>query len=316
MHDPQDSVPPPRRVTPRLRLRSPSLSLGGRSPGEERRQAAARVRPRVVSLAATQGGLVTLEQVARIYGRGAAKLGLRRLTDLGELLRVRSNVWVHTAVDRLPIGDQTLEAEACWLALEPNLTLSQRTVRDRGSEDVIAVIGGGAALARWELDELSWRAELLVPVAVDGVFSDGDVKVIPCEVDRADVRWVGGYPYLCPEATLAWAYDATGDLDNVAVALRDAMWRLYPLRSELLTYHLRVVAEKNGWMDDRWNADLIYERLLLIAGDWPTPSRGRYGDGWWSNADHVRRVRERHPDWVDINVLREWDDEYRSEKDD
>lgn len=315
MTDPNDA-PRPRRGTSSLRLRSRPLPLAVRAQGAKRRQAADKIRPLVVALAADQDGLVAREQVARIHGLVTAELGLRRLTDVGELLVVRSNVWVHVAVNRIPIGDQALEAEACWLALEPHLTLRQRTVRDRRSDRAIAVIGGGGACARWELDDIRWGPEILVPVAVDGVRSDDDVRVIAREVDRPDVRWVGGYPYLCPEATLAWAYDATGDLDNVAVALRDAMWRLYPIRYELLTYHLRVVAEKNGWTDQHWNADLIYERLILMAGGWPKPSRGRYGDEWWSNADHVRRVRERHPEWASTDVLRDWYDEYRSEKDD
>jgi hypothetical protein len=229
----------------------------------------------VVTLAATQEGVVTLEQIAQRLGRATAEAGLRTMSAREELDQVLPNVWVHAAAGRLPGWDRILEAQARWLALEPHLTLRQRSRRDRDADDAIAVIGGGAACAKWGIEGLVWGPELYVPAPSARVRSDDEVEIIVDSVPRADVVWVDHFPYLTPEATLARGYDATGDLDRVVEALREAMWRLHPLRRDRLRQHFRVARQWTA--DSTGGDDKIYELLIARAGGWPIQTHREYG---------------------------------------
>lgn len=239
------------------------------------RRAAERVRPLVVTLAATQEGIVTLEQIAQRLGHTTAEVGLRAMAAREEIEQVLPTVWVHAATGRLPGWDRVLEAQARWLALEPDLTLTQRSRRDRDADDTIAVIGGGAACAKWGIEGLVWGPELYVPVPTDRVRSDDEVEVVVEPVPRADVVWIDRFPYLTPEATLARGYDATGDLDRVAEALSSAMWRLYPLRPDRLRHHFVVAQRRTA--DTTRDDDTIYEFLIGRAGGWPRQAEREYG---------------------------------------
>lgn len=232
-------------------------------------RAADRVRPLVLTLAAVQEGIVTLEQIAQLLGHTTALVGLRAMSNREEIDRVLPNVWVHAAAGRVPGWDPILEAQARWLALEPHLTLTQRSRRDRDTDEATAVIGGGAACAKWGIEGLPWAPELHVPVPSALVRSDDEVEIVVEPIPRADVVWVDRFPYLTPEATLARAYDATGDLDRVAEALRDAMWRLHPLRPDGLRQQFRTIVARHATGHGRWNDDTIYELLIARAGDWP-----------------------------------------------
>ncbi|ROS75872.1 hypothetical protein EDF24_1445 [Curtobacterium sp. PhB130] len=256
---------------------------------------------------------MTLMQLSRAHGRAAAQLGAHAMVRRAELLPVLETVWVHAATGRLPGWDQPLEAQARWLALDPSLRLQQRVQQARSTSLPIPVIGGNAAYRHWGFGEVPWKAELYVPAESDLLISDDEVDVVVETIDRVDVRWEGSFPYLAPEATLARAFEASGDLDGVAIDLRDAMWRLFPLRPELLSYHLRVVAERNGWEDDRWNGDVLYTRLVSMAGGWPDQPARPHSTVWWDNAAHISRVQRTHPDWLHGPALRAWYDEYRNE---
>lgn len=235
--------------------------------------------------------------MARRQGLTAAQNGLRYMELRGELLPVCAGVWVHAAKGRLPGFDQRLEAQARWLALSPRLLLQERAERT-GQDEIGPVIGGGAAYRHWGFGTLPWQPAPYVPGAQDRVGTDDEVEVIVESIDPVDIRWDNQFPYLSPEATLARAYFETGDLDEVASALSEAKWRLYPLRPELLAIHIAAAAESEGWTAERWNARLIYEHLVERAGGWPTQPGDEYGGGWWPSAAQADRVRRLRPSWL------------------
>lgn len=305
-----------RRRTPRLtgasalRHRQVTQVAAGVITTAHRRRAADRVRSDVITICSAQEGLITHAQLARRHGGQTARLGLRWLADRGETDEVMPNVWVHAATARMPLGDLALEAQARWLALAPALLLRERTGRT-GRDEIVPVIAGGAAWQHWALGPINWRPEIAVPIGQTRVTTDEIVDVVVEEIDPVDVVWVNQYPYLRPEATLARGYGATVDVAETAAALAEAMWRLHPLRPELLAYHLQEVAERNGWVDEAWNAETIYNELVTRAGGWPTQPGSPFWAAWRPNAAHVRRVRRKHPSWLVDDALIDWWDEYR-----
>lgn len=222
------------------------------------------------------------------------------------------NVWVHVATARMPVGDLALEAQARWLALAPALLLRERTERT-GRDEVKPVIAGGAAWQHWALGPSNWRPQIAVPFEQSTVKSDDVVDVVVEQIDPIDVVWVNQFPYLRPEATIARGFEATVDVAETAAALGEAMWRLHPLRPELLAYHLREVAERNGWVDQEWNAATIYSDLIARAGGWPTQPGSPFWTAWWSHAAHLQRVRRVHPTWLVDDSPVSWWDEYRGD---
>lgn len=195
------------------------------------------------------------------------------MTAHGELDAVMPEVWTHVATPPVPDGSEILAAQAAWLALEPQLTLSERCQRYFTTDEPVPVIGGGAACAHWQMYGIARTPELLVPTGAPLVSPHDDVAIVIRSVPRTDIDWGDRFPYLRPEATLAWAFDATGDLHRVAAALQDAMWRLYPLRPEVLHHHVLAVAAANQWTDEHWNGEVLYRRLVEMAGGWPSQAR-------------------------------------------
>lgn len=226
------------------------------------------MRASAISLASRQSGLITLGQLSRRHHYRSLPSVVRALEADGELESVYKDVWVHTAAGRAPVGDLVLGAQARWLALIPHLTLRERNA-SRGTTIAVPVIGGSAAWSLWGLEPLAWTMKLHVPGELDDVRLDDQVELVMESVDSVDVVWHNQFPYLRPEALLAEAYGETGDLDRVAAALSAAMWRLHPLRPDILKKHILVVADENGWTTSSWNADTIYDRLVLLAGGWP-----------------------------------------------
>lgn len=216
---------------------------------------------------------MTLEQIARHIGRAAASAALRSMAAHGELDAVIPEVWAHAATPPATDGSDLLNAQAAWLALEPHLTLSERRQRYFTTAEPVPVIGGSAACAHWQMYGISRTSEVLVPTATWRAVSSDDVTIVVRGVHRTDVNWGDRFPYLRPEATIAWALDATGDLDRVATALQDAMWRLYPLKPEVLHHHVLAIAARNEWTDEHWNGEVLYQRLVEMAGGWPTQAR-------------------------------------------
>jgi hypothetical protein len=257
------------------------------------------VRTDVTAICAAQGGLITHGQLARSHGADTARVGLAELAELSELDEVIPDVWVHQATGRLPLGDLELEAQARWLALAPSLLLRERTEHST-SDDPVAVIGGGAAWVRWGFGPTVWRPEIAVPTAQLRIGTDEIVQVVTEEIDRLDVVWQNQYPYLSPEATLARAYGADPDLDNIATALTDAMWRLHPIRPELLAYHLNEVIERASPACD---AKAIYRQLIALSGGWPSQPGRPLRETWWPRAEHLRRMQRRCPSWLTEGVL-------------
>jgi hypothetical protein len=61
----------------------------------------------------------------------------------------------------------------------------------------------------------------------------------------------------------------------VVEALREAMWRLHPLRHDRLRQHFRVPRRRTA--DTTWGDDEIYQLLIARAGGWPMQTDREYG---------------------------------------
>lgn len=254
------------------------------------------VRRIAIGLAAAQQGLLTLEQVEGQLNRKTAGQGLRQLARQAELLQVVPNVWVHTAAGHLVGWDQALEAQARWMALEPRLTLRERSRRSRIEfEGPVAVIAGRAAFQWYNVSDPGTRSELLVPTVQDLVRSDDEVDVLAERIHPVDVWWDEQFPYARPELLIARAWASTGDVTNVGVAMHELM-RVIDMHPPLLEYHLRALSEVDASEGHTWSWDALLAELVEAAGGWrsaPEPA----GTLWWPREAHVDRVRALHPHW-------------------
>lgn len=258
----------------RAQLRRPSIRREGTS------DPAGRVRSEVLQLAAAQEGFVTLAQVARTHSPRIARAGLSSMTDHGELTEVSGNVWLHSVVNP-SASNMDVEARAAWLAFEPGATVRERRQRFEDGEP-LPVIGGGAAYLRWGFGYTPWPTYILHPAETAPPGDDGDVPFTAGPVDLDRVAWIGAFPYIGIEATLAGQFGFTVDLDDVAADLADALWRVRQVDREQFRQELEAVAVANDWVGTVMAGDRIYDELLVRAANWTPPSTV-WGRSWKNN---------------------------------
>lgn len=254
----------------------------GRSWRTETLEPVDRIRKRVIELAVSQGGLVTLPQIAPARAAREGRRAMATLSRMGEVERVGRDVWVHCVADRSAF-DSALRAEAVWVLLDPARPAWARARRARAGGESVAVIGGGAAYQRWGFGPTTWPAELHTPDGNAVRFASLDVEVRREEVEPDDIVWFGPFPYLGVEATLAGSFAWDGDLDSVAADLADALWRLHPVDGGRLRRHLATLHRTDDERAATVEADNRWDELLRRTGRWHPQPVGGAGSAWRQN---------------------------------